>query len=45
MNKNLTWWLKWGQTCIDDASLLGSGLDEIPGNKRSEIKLQLRWTF
>jgi hypothetical protein len=45
MNKNLTLWLKWAQTYIDDISSLGSGLDEIEGNIRSEIKLQVRWVF
>lgn len=45
MNKNLTWWLKWGQTCLEDASSLGSGPDEIAGNRRSEIRLQVRAIF
>ena len=45
MNKNLVLWLKWGQTHVDDVSALGSGLDEIQGNNRSEIKLQVRWVF
>jgi len=45
INKNLVLWLKWGQTHVDDVSALGSGLDEIQGNNRSEIKLQVRWVF
>jgi Helix-hairpin-helix motif len=43
--KNLTFWLKWGQTVMDDASTLGTGPDEIEGNAKSEIKLQVRWIF
>ena len=45
LNKNLTLWLKWAQTLVNDASSLGTGLDEIEGNAKSEIKLQVRWTF
>jgi hypothetical protein len=44
-NKSLTLWVKWAQTLVDDVSTIGSGLDEIQGNIRSEIKLQVRWVF
>jgi len=43
--KNLTLWLKWGITVMDDADTLGTGLDEIDGNAKSEAKIQVRWTF
>jgi hypothetical protein len=43
--KKLTFWLKWGMTVMDDASTLGTGPDEIEGNAKSEIKLQVRWVF
>ncbi|MBN2273707.1 MAG: helix-hairpin-helix domain-containing protein [Bacteroidales bacterium] len=43
--KSLTLWLKWSRTCIHDVTGLGSGPDEIKGNTKSEIKLQLRWVF
>jgi hypothetical protein len=43
--KKLTLWLKWGQTIMDDAATLGTGPDEIEGNAKSEIKLQVRWVF
>jgi hypothetical protein len=38
-------WLRWAQTVYREKSAIGSGLDEIDGNRRSEIKLQtlFRW--
>lgn len=38
-------WLKWGQTLYSDKSSIGSGLDEIMGNKKSEIRILLSATF
>ena len=43
--KNLTVWLKYGITIYSDKNTVGSGYTEIIGNKKSEIKLQLRWKF
>jgi hypothetical protein len=37
----LSGWLKWGQTFYPGNSSIGSGLDEIPGNRKSEIKAQV----
>jgi hypothetical protein len=41
----LSGWLKWGQTFYPGSASIGSGLDEIPGNRKSEIKAQvlLQW--
>jgi hypothetical protein len=44
--KNKSGWkadvyLKWSQTIYADKKIIGSGLDEIAGNKKSEIKIQL----
>jgi hypothetical protein len=38
-------WLKWDQTFYPGVTSIGTGLDEIPGNRRSELKAQLlvRW--
>jgi Helix-hairpin-helix motif len=41
INKKLTIWVKWAQTIYKNKTLIGSGLDEIRGNTKSEIKLQL----
>ncbi|MES1214596.1 MAG: helix-hairpin-helix domain-containing protein [Bacteroidota bacterium] len=40
LNKHFSMWLKWSQTIFSNPSI-GSGLDEIPGNKRSEAKFQV----
>ena len=34
-------WVRWPQSIYSGTSSVGSGLDEIKGNKKSEIKLQL----
>jgi hypothetical protein len=43
--KNLSVWLRWAQTIYKGKTSLGSGLDEIAGNHRSEIKIQLMLSF
>jgi len=45
VSKKLSIWGRWAQTIYRDKESIGSGLDEIKGNKRSEIKLQLRYIF
>lgn len=45
INKNISLWIKWAQTIYKDKTLIGSGLDEIRGNKKSEIKLQAQYKF
>jgi hypothetical protein len=45
LNKWFSLWLRWAQTIYWDKTVIGSGLDEITGNKRSEIKVQGRWIF
>ena len=45
INKKLTLWIKWAQTVYKDKTLIGSGLDEINGNTKSEIKLQAMYKF
>ena len=38
-------WLRWAQTVYKGIDKIGSGLDEIDGNHRSELKLQLFLSF
>lgn len=38
-------WLRWSQSIFSNKTSIGSGLDEIPGNKKSEIKGQLLINF
>ena len=45
VNKRVSLWIKWAQTLYKDKNLVGSGLDEIKGNTKSEIKLQTAWKF
>ncbi len=40
---NLHFWLRYSQTWYANKNSIGSGLNEIPGNTRSEIKFQLKW--
>lgn len=45
ITRNTTLWLRWAQTVYNDKASIGSGLDEIGGNKKTEIKLQLELQF
>ena len=45
LNKKVSFWVKWSQTLYKGKSLVGTGLDEIEGNARSEIKLQAIYKF
>ena len=45
LGKKISFWLRWAQTIYRDKATVGSGLDEIKGNKKSELKLQARWVF
>ncbi|MFT3843539.1 MAG: helix-hairpin-helix domain-containing protein [Lacibacter sp.] len=41
ISKKISLWLRWSQTIFRNRGSVGSGLDEITGNKRSEAKCQL----
>jgi hypothetical protein len=45
LSRTISCWLRWAQTVYRDKNSIGSGLDEIPGNSRSEIRLQVRLLF
>ncbi len=45
LSKKVSFWLRWAQTIYKNRNTVGSGLDEIQGNKRTELKLQARWIF
>ncbi len=45
VSKKLTVWLRWAQTVYDGKTVIGSGLDEIAGNKRTEVKIQAQYQF
>ena len=45
LNSHISFWLKWSQTLYHHVESIGSGLDEIPGSKKSEIRVLVRVTF
>lgn len=45
VSKKMSVWLRWAQTVYANETSLSSGLDEIPGNKKSEVKFQVIYTF
>jgi hypothetical protein len=45
LGKRMTLWFRLAQTIHRDKNTIGSGLDEIPGNKRTELKIQARYLF
>jgi len=45
MFKNLNFWIKFGQYNFFDQKSIGTGLDEINGNKKTEVRCQIRLKF
>lgn len=45
INRKLTLWFRWAQTNYREQEAIGSGLDEIQGNRKSEFRVQVRWVF
>jgi len=45
INKKTSFWIKYAQTVYRDKNVTGTGLDEIKGNKRTEVKLQAIYKF
>ena len=45
LNQRISFWLKWSQTLYHDIESIGSGLDEIPGSSKSEVRLMTRIIF
>ena len=45
LKKNLSVWLRWSQAIYRDKTAIGSGLNEIPKNHRSEIETEARLLF
>ncbi|KAA0990565.1 ComEA family DNA-binding protein [Dyadobacter aurulentus] len=43
VSKNIKIWARWSQTRYSDLQTISSGLNEIKGNKRSEIKMQFMY--
>ena len=45
LTSKISFWIKWAQTIYNDVETIGSGLDEIPGKSKSEIRLLCRIFF
>ncbi|MGI8581793.1 MAG: ComEA family DNA-binding protein [Chitinophagaceae bacterium] len=45
VTRKLSVWLRFAQTIYPDKNIIGSGLDEIMDNKKTEIKLQAIFNF
>jgi hypothetical protein len=43
--KKTSLWIKWAQYIYNNTTAIGSGLDEIAGNKKSEIRILLSANF
>jgi len=43
--RKLSCWFRWAQSIYKNKNTVGSGLDEIEGNKKTEIKVQLQYVF
>ncbi len=45
IGRHIDLWFKYALTCFRDRETIGSGLDEIDGNKKSELRVQIRLKF
>mgnify|MGYP007125359859 FL=1 len=46
LNKNITFWFKFAQTVYaDNRETIGSGNEEIQGNRKSDVKFLFRYEF
>ena len=45
LNAKISFWLKWSQTLYKNVESIGSGLDEIRGSTKSEIRVLARVHF
>jgi hypothetical protein len=45
LSKKLSLWMRWAQSIYQARQTIGTGLDEIPGNRRTDVKFQVRWFF
>ncbi|HVT86559.1 MAG TPA: helix-hairpin-helix domain-containing protein [Chitinophagaceae bacterium] len=45
INKKISIWMRWAQTFYPGVTSIGSGLDQIVGDKRSEIRAETRLLF
>ena len=44
-SRRLSLWVRWSQTIYKDQTSIGTGLDQIPKNHKSEAEAEARWLF
>lgn len=45
LSRNVDLWFRWAQSYYTDRRIVGTGLDEIQGNTKTEVKAQVRLKF
>jgi hypothetical protein len=45
LTRKISLWFRWAQTIYQNQEVIGSGLDEIQGNRKSDYRVQVRWMF
>ncbi len=45
LNQHFSFWIRYARTSFTDRNLVGSGAEQIEGNTRSDIKIQLKISF
>jgi hypothetical protein len=45
VTRNIDFWVRYGTTIYDNVETVGSSLDEISSNHKSDLKMQLKWEF
>jgi hypothetical protein len=45
LKKGIDFWLRWSQWNYNNVEQISSGINEIDGNKKSEIRFQVRFQF
>mgnify|MGYP001277101849 CR=1 FL=1 len=45
LNRHLQAWIRWSNTTIEKDKKIGSGNDQLPGNRKNELKIQLKYSF
>jgi hypothetical protein len=38
-------WIRWANTTVNDREFIGSGNDQLPGNVKNDLRMQIKWNF
>jgi hypothetical protein len=45
LSRNLDAWIRIAQTNVNDSATMGSGTNEIEGSRKTDLKVQLKYSF